>query len=52
MLRGERTLLTETGKWDDRTFISSSIHLQSIFNRRKKQKEKRPCMFDEEEKET
>jgi hypothetical protein len=38
MLKGERTLLTETGKWDDRTFISSSIHLQSIFNRTEEQK--------------
>ena len=40
MLKGERTLLTETGKWDDRTFISSFIHLQSIFNERKKENER------------
>jgi hypothetical protein len=38
MLKGERTLLTETGKWDDRTFISSFIHLQSIFHRSKKKR--------------
>lgn len=41
VFRKERALLTETGKWDDRTFISSFIHLQSIFNKRKSRKKEK-----------